>query len=263
MSRILFAFLVGASGFLSAQSTTQATAPASDPLAVVLASQAQAALSSGSVSDIALSASVEWIAGGTRATGSATLKAKGSAEARLDVAAGEVSRSEIRNDASGPDGRWIGSDGVRHAMAAHNCWTPAAWFAPVTVIQAALDPNTVLRYVGRVNWNGVAGEHLRMVRYVAAQNAKQAAITQSLSAVEVYLDAASHLPLAIAYSTHPDDDYSQNIPVEIRFSDYRPVSGVKVPFRVQRLVQGNINLEITILSATINGGLADSEFALQ
>jgi hypothetical protein len=238
--------------------------PASDPQAVLLVNQAQLALTGGvPVSDVLLNGNAQWTVGGATASGPATLKAKGGAEARLDIAAGTFARSEIRNDTDGGNGAWSGTDGVRHATAPHNCWGPASWFSPVMVVQAALASNTVLRYVERTNWNGSTADHVQMFRYVAAQNPKQTTIIQSLSTVEIYLDAASHLPLAVAYSTHPDDDYSRNIAVEISFSDYRRVSGVNVPFHIQRFLQRTLNLDVTVTSATINPGLSDTEFALQ
>jgi hypothetical protein len=56
---------------------------------------------------------------------------------------------------------------------------------------------------------------------------------------------------------------SRDIPVEIRFGDYKSVNGFLVPFRIQRVLQGMLNLDLTVTSATVNVGLADSDFALQ
>src|SRR5262249_28080011 len=114
-----------------AGTTQSATVPVSDAQAVLLANEAQLALTGGaSVSDVTMIANSLWIAGGTRASGTATLKAKGTAEGRVDISANTVKRSEIRNDTNGPDGRWAGADGAAHPIALHNCWGPAAWFSP-------------------------------------------------------------------------------------------------------------------------------------
>ncbi len=86
---------------------------------------------------------------------------------------------------------------------------------------------------------------------------------ENLSLVDVFFDASTHLPQAVVYNTHPDNDYGRDIPVEIRLSDYRNVNGVMVPFHIQRSMQGVPNLDLTVTTATINGGLDDSEFALQ
>lgn len=264
MLKIYPLFLLSAFVFLPAQGTTQTTANmASDPQAVVLANQAQAAIASGPVSDVLLHANAHWIAGSTSASGAATLRAKGAAEARLDLAAGAVTRSEIRNDANGPSGQWIGPDGARHPLALHNCWGPAGWFAPHALVQAMSGPNAVLRYVGREPRNGLSADHVQLHQTSTAKNSQLARDLEKLSAVEIFLDASTHAPVAVLFNIHPDSDDGRNIPVEIRFSDYRNVSGALVPFRIQRLLQGVLNLDLTVTSANINSGLADSEFALE
>jgi len=248
----------------SQTSTTSSAVATSDPQAILLAQQAQLALTNGlAVSDISLNASAQWIVGGTNASGTVTLKAKGIAESRLDISAGNAARSEIRNDTSGPDGQWMGADGVRHSISPHNCWTPPAWFAPNVLVQEMLGSSVVLSYLGRETRSGVAVDHLRLNRPSTQTNPQLARDLQKLSTVDTFLDASAHLPLAVLFNTHPDNDYGRDIPIEIRFSDYRSVSGVTVPFRIQRSMQGVLNLDLTVTAATINSGLADSAFALQ
>jgi hypothetical protein len=86
---------------------------------------------------------------------------------------------------------------------------------------------------------------------------------QRLSLVDLYLDAASYLPLVLAFKTHADDDLNLDIPVEIQFADYRLVNGVKVPFHIQKFLQGTLLLDITLSGVAINTGLPDSLFAVQ
>jgi hypothetical protein len=230
---------------------------------VALTGQAETAVSGLPVSDLLLNADVLWIVGGTRASGTATLKAKGANQARLDIATGTVSRSEIRNDANGADGQWIGSDGARHPIALHNCWTLAPWFAPHALVQAMSGSNAVLRYVGRETRNGIPADHVQFHPASTEKNPRLAQELEKLALSEVFFDASTHLPAALLFNTHPDNDDSRDIPVEIRFADYRDVDGVMVPFHIQRYLQGVLNLDLTVTAAAINHGLADSEFALQ
>jgi hypothetical protein len=51
--------------------------------------------------------------------------------------------------------------------------------------------------------------------------------------------------------------------VEVEFSNYQEVNGVQIPFKVQRLLNGNMLLQVTISRATINTGLQESLFTLQ
>ena len=98
MLKGLSVFPLMASVFLSAHNTTQTAATAAgDAQAVSLASPA-----GGCISDVALNANAGWIAGSITASGAATLKAKRTTEARLDLTLGGISPSEVRNDANGP-----------------------------------------------------------------------------------------------------------------------------------------------------------------
>jgi len=102
-----------------------------------------------------------------------------------------------------------------------------------------------------------------MRRPSTAKNAQLARDLEKLSTVEILLDSTSHLPVGVTFNTHPDIDYGRDIPTEVRFSDYRSVSGVMVPFHIQRWLQGMLNTELTVTAATINNGLTDRDFTLQ
>jgi len=85
---------------------------------------------------------------------------------------------------------------------------------------------------------------------------------QHLSTMDVYLDPVSFLPLDNGFNVHPDNDMNTDIPSEIRFATYQPVNGVQVPFHFQRIFNGNVALDATVTSATINTGLQDNLFTL-
>jgi hypothetical protein len=84
-----------------------------------------------------------------------------------------------------------------------------------------------------------------------------------VSTMDFYLDFASLLPLAITFNPHPDNDSNVDIRTEVRFADYRAVNGVLVPFRIQRLVNDGLVLDLTVTNATINAGLLATDFSLQ
>ena len=69
--------------------------------------------------------------------------------------------------------------------------------------------------------------------------------------------------MILAFKIHPDDDLNLDIPVETRFGDYRLVNGARVPFRIQKSLQGSLLLDITLSSVAINASLPDSLFAVQ
>lgn len=242
---------------------SQTTSQKADAEPALLLKEAEAALGGRHTSDITLEANAQWIAGGTRESGAATLTARGEGQARVDISAGSVSRSEIRNDSGGPAGRWSDAAGSHHAIALHNCMGPAAWFAPETLIRVMSAQNGVSSYLGREQRRGVAVDHLVFYTTSSERDAKLARALEKLSAIEIFLDSSSHLPVSVRFNLHLDDDEGRDIPVEIRFADYRNVNGVLVPYRIQRLLQGVLNLDLSVTAARVDSGLSEDQFSLQ
>ena len=269
---LILVVLAGIALFLAPQGYAQeksglqqrVATPASDSQAVFLVSEAQGALTGNTpVADLLLKADLNWIAGGTKSSGIAVLKAKGSKAARVDISGDSIKRTEMHNHTNGPDGRWAGADGTNHTIAMHNCWTPAAWFAPHAIVQEMTEPDAVLQFIGQEIRGEVAVDHVRMYRANNEKNPQLMRDLERLSRIEVFFDAKSHLPVAMVFDTHPDNDANRDIPIEIRFGDYHTTSGFMVPFHIQRFIQGVLNADLTITSVAVNSGLVETEFALQ
>lgn len=246
-----------------AQQTTPT--PTSDPQAVALVTKALAALTGGRpITDVTLTGTATRTAGSDVETGAITLKALGPFDSRIDFAGSGGNLAEIRNSLEGlPQGAWIGTDGVSHAMVGHNCMTDAVWFFPaLSILTQVANPNVVASYVGLETRNGASLQHVRFVAVNANMSGATATLLSALSREDVYLDATSLLPIVISFNTHSDDDALTNIAIEIDFSDYQNVSGSLIPFKTQRLVNNGIFLELSIESAALNSGLSDSTFAI-
>ena len=239
--------------------------PIQNPAAVMLVNQAvAAAVGRNPISDITLAGTVTYTAGSDIETGTATLEATARDESLVTLSLPGGERQWIRQ---GPAGVWTGPEGQPgqvHAMATHNCWVDAAWFFPAFSLEGALsNPAAGLSSSGAGSWQGVSVQQAQWSGAPpSGQTAEINAAIQQLSATAISLDASSLLPLALDFNLHPDNDAGQNLPVEIRFSDYRLVSGVHVPFHIQKLVQGSLLLDITVTNVTVNTGLADSVFTL-
>lgn len=237
------------------------------PTAVTLATQALAALTGGlPVTDVTVNATATRFIGPDQQAGSATLQAKGVAQSKVELDLGTTTRIEVRTlDTDGLNtGQWS-NDGTQFTtMAPHNCWTDAAWFfPPLGILSIASQPDVSITYVGRETRNGLQVDHLQFSQVIAGKDAPATKLIQTLSTVDLYLDANSHLPLVLTSNTHPDKDATSNVPVEIRFANYQPVSGIQVPFRIQKLFDGGLQLDLTVQSATINSGLAATIFSLK
>jgi hypothetical protein len=64
------------------------------------------------------------------------------------------------------------------------------------------------------------------------------------------------------FQTHPDNNLGQDIPVHIRYLDYRSVNGIQVPFRVQKFLNGTLSLDLQFDSASFNTGLTANSFVV-
>ncbi len=235
----------------------------SDLQAVSLLTAANVALKNSSgTPDLALVANATSFAGSDTQSGAAAFKTRGNANARLELPASGGRIVEVRADSDVPSGRASLAGQAAKNLPVHNCWPVSAWFAPVTALAALATPANAVKYVGPESRNGVPVEHIRAFRNFVRRTGKETLFYRHLTTVDVYLDSTTHLPLAMAFVTHPEDDASTDIPVEVRFSDYRSVTGIQVPFRIQKLIQGTLNLDLIIQTATINAGVSDSDFTL-
>jgi hypothetical protein len=176
----------------------------------------------------------------------------------LTLTSGSRSEAHIVEDGI-PQGSWSGRDGVSHASAQHNCWSDAVWFFPAfSALAHGADRNYVFSYAGEAQSHGSTADHIRVwqVRHLRGKDPLNLPL---LSAMDFYLDSSSHLPLAVAFKVHPDNNMLADIPAEVRFSDYRSVSGVQAPFRVERFLNGSLLLDLTIDEVAINSGIPDPQ----
>lgn len=260
--------LVFGLGFALAVSAQQLSpqAPQSDPQAATLAAGSGARLTGGNaISDVSLTATVHHIAGSLNETGTATLKALGTSQSRLDLVLPSGTLSEVRNSSTGiPACEWIGPDGAVHATAQHNCWTDPGWFFPaLSSLTQGSNANVVFSYVGQETRGGASVQHLRSYLYLAGAKPIAISEVQRLSAIDFYLDSTTLLPVAIDFKAHPDNDEIAEIAVEIVLSDYRAINGVLVPFHIQKFINNGLVFDISVTSVSLNSGLSASVFAIQ
>jgi hypothetical protein len=236
----------------------------SDPQAVTLATQALAALDGTTqISDVTLTGTATRTVGSDVESGSITLKALQTLYSRYDLTTTSATLTEVRSvTTSGvPQGYWVNPDGSFQYMAAHNCQTGPVWFFPaLSSLALVANPLYTVSYIGLETHNGNQVQHIRFLLTPSTTAAAVPLALQNLSVSDVYLDPTSSLPVAIAFMTHADADGGTNIPVEIDFSNYQAVNGVQIPFRVQKLLNGTLFLDVTVQSAVLNSGIPTSNF---
>ncbi len=262
MQRLILNVLI-AFGLLSAASA-QTAVIASDSKAISLANSSVAAMTDGaSVADATLNATVTRIEGSDYETGTGTFYVKGTDESRVDLDLDGGMNSEVRTTSqNSPAGQWKKGDRAVKPYAQHNCWTDAAWFFPaLSSLSLTGSPNSVFSYIGHEQRNGLSLEHVREFQRIAGDS--KTGVLSRLSTMDFYLDPTSFLPLIVDFKLHPDNDLTTNLQAEVLFSDYKVVSGVNIPFHVQRVVNGTVDLDVVITNATINTGLSTAVFSLQ
>ena len=241
-------------------------APLPDRQAEALTRRSHAMLSGPVlVDDVTLKGKARRIAGSVDETGTVVLQALATGEARLEFSFPSGSFSQvIAQSAKGPVGEWTGPDGKVHEMKQHNLATDAAWFFPTLVLRRMTDAgkSSVAR-VGRETQDGKPVEHLMASRQFKEMPEGVAPFMEGLSRSEVYLDSSTLLPVSISFNTHPDSDALRNVPVEIRFSDYRSVNGAQAPFHVQKTINGRLAFDLQFETITVNSGLTPAIFSLQ
>jgi hypothetical protein len=236
--------------------------PLSDPQALLYAAQSIVAITAGKqILDVTLSGRVTWTVGKESETGTVTLWALGTGESRVDLALSSGNRKEIR-DSSAETGRgtWRNPTGGTELSSPHNCSTDPVWFFPA-LGSLSTRPDVVLSYVGWEARNGSTVQHLRSYVYMPSSSTRSSAI-QQLSAMDFYLDAVTHLPVATVSNTHPHDVPDSNIAVEIDFRNYQLIDGVRVPMHIRRFVQGTLLADISLDTASFNTGLSRSTFEI-
>jgi hypothetical protein len=250
--------------FPSASQQASAPAPNSSPQAATLLSQSAAALSGNiALSDVTLSGTVRRIAGSDDESGSVVLTATASGSSKIALSFSSGNRKEVRtNSNNSPTGSWSGTDSIAHSIAVHNLFTDWGLFPTFTFSNLNGSATTVFSYIGQETRNGHSVQHLSIQQQFPNQTGSVASLLQHLSQMDIYLDASTSLPVSLAYNIHPDNDADLDLPVEIGFSDYRPVNGAQIPFHVQKYLNNNLSLDLQFQSVAVNSGLTTNSFSL-
>jgi hypothetical protein len=221
----------------------------------VLASAASAFSNGKAITQVTLNATARWTVGSDEEMGHATLTANADGSYSVQLQLGQSTRTEAQTSfASGQSCTWSGTDGVAHAVAAHNCMGSMAWFLPQVALFGNQQPSAVATSIpGSTVSDGSTVLNVRQqTTPAAALPSDAAALIAHLSSMDLYLDPTTYLPNGLAFDTHPDRNAAANIPVQVVLGNYQTVNGVSIPFRIQRYVNGSLQLDLTVTQASPN-----------
>jgi hypothetical protein len=248
---------------LPAQQPLPPAASSSSQATTLLAQSLAAQTGQVALTDVTLSGTARRIAGSDDDTGTAVFKALASGAGRTDLSLSSGERSEVSDlSSTTPAGAWSGPDRVSHPIAFHNLTTEPAWSFPAFAIARRLSASGyVITYIGHETHEGQAVEHISASQPSPSPTPPGGVSFEHLTQIDFFLDSSTLLPVVISFNTHPDNNASLDIPVEVRFSDYRPVNGAQVPFHLQKYLNNTLILDFQVQTVAVNTGLAASTFS--
>ena len=260
VSRCAYVCLVALSAFVVTAASAQTNVSTDTARFALLNSLALISGTSQPIVDVTMNGTIARSAGDSSDTVVATLTGKGTGASRIDSPLSAVVHSETSARINGlPICEWTDAKGASHLSPSSNC-AVAVWFFPqLSPLASVQDSTTQVLFVGHEKRGTEPVDHYTIIQNFSATSSKAAIQSQ----VEVYLDSATQIPVALAFQTHPDNDLKTNLAMEVRFSDYRSVNGVLVPFRVTKALNGATVFDFTATDVTFNSGVSDSQFALQ
>lgn len=206
------------------------------------------------VSSVELSGTAHIYEGAATDSGPATLTVNMTGGDSLQLQLSRGTRTEKQTSAS--DDRnctWSRSDGVSHAGFSGNCWIAVFPFLPQMSLQTGgLSGNLGTQFLGL--------EKSKRGTFYVIQNqpivapgktpAAMTALIQKQSTTGLYIDPATLLPSALDYTMHSDSG-AVALSVEMRYSNYQRLSGLMIPTRIERYLNGSLELAIDVTQATI------------
>lgn len=224
------------------------------PIPSTFQAQAQTAVSSGkSFSKVNLTANAEWVAGSLHQSGTAQLTAGADGSTSVQLALGQASRTETQTKIDySRTCSWVDVAGKSHVIHGPNCFVAIPWFAPslFTRPTGTLPPLLSTTDGGTVSSQSEAHQ----VSYFLQLDGTSPSPTSpmaSQSTVQVLYDSKTFLPVSLEYSIHPDNDDSKNIPVRVVFSNYQSVSGLMIPYHIERSVNHTLQLTLDVTNASV------------
>jgi hypothetical protein len=245
---------------VAAQQTSPPTtsAPARDAQAVVLLQQAIAAMATSTPADSSATGTVTVVEGSTTQTGSIQI-----------LTLGASYTSETQNLTDGQRSVVYSNGDALESTAAQSANPPLELIVtdqcadfPLPLLQAFLNSaDESITYVGPEVQNGQAVQHVRVWNTFQSKPSLQQLAT--FSTRDIWISAASGLPVEIAYTRRAGGGSVPGAPIAIFYSNYTNVNGVLYPFQINKSLNGTPWTIISISGVSFNNGLAASQFQVE
>lgn len=175
-------------------------------------------------------------------SGNAILKVEPSGRSTFETDLGSekhVQTTSVRDDHSGCQ---ADSNGGLHARAIHNCFLVANPLLPLVTLSSHVSDTTIA-----LPEKGTASA-VQVSLPLTDADPGSLPLLRHLSTILIAFDPQSHLPTTADYSEHPEKNAKADIPVQVRYSEYKNVSGVMIPHSIQKYINGGLVLDLRIES---------------
>ena len=190
-------------------------------------------------------------AGSLNQNGSAHLIAgsDGSYSIELSRSSGAINETRAVSDGM-PSCTWTDQNNVVHQSAFLNCLAPA-WFFPSLTLLSGTSSATLPAWTPSSYSSDSLGNHLKFQLLLPSSDENQED-PEMQKPFDLVLSPATSLPQYAFFTVHPDNPgIHADIAIEIAYSNYRTISGVMIPFHIQRYVNGSLVLDLVVTSASI------------
>lgn len=248
--------------FLAAVPVAQAQAIASDSKGADLLRQVlqAAGVSATPLSSFTASGTITYFWAGQPVQGSASLKARGAEQFRLDAQLPDGARSFVSSRRGG--GRKA-PDGKLTVIPAHNTAAIAVPTLPYPGIAASLsDAAAVISYEGESTSRGRPLYQVR-VRRMLPREADPDGRLSDLFRTDYFIDPQTHQIVRVEDLTHPVENVAESYPRAIEMESYAVKSGIAVPTLVRETVAGQLTWEFRLAGITFNDNVREEDFDLR
>jgi len=232
-----------------------------DPQAVAVAQSAFAAMGGTQAilgyQDSLASGTVTISAGDNPVSYPITMKSKGLRETRVELQMPKGTNVRIANQGQGAI---IRPDGSIKGLDSNNTFYEHVNHVPLLSVLADYAGGSVnLLYEGVAQVQGQAED---VIEIDFIPNLANGPLYASMSSTLFFVNQTTGLVDKTQRSTFYEGDQNHTFSEETYFTDYRPVSGMQVPFHQTVFIDGKLETDLTFDSVTLNVGLLDSDFAL-
>jgi hypothetical protein len=211
------------------------------------------------VQDFAAQSNITYYWANQNVQGTATLKALGTSNFRVDAVLQAGTRSWA---VTGLTGALVNTDGTRTTIPSYNAVNVGiqSWRLP-NIVAALGNTAANISYMGVVQSD--AGQAIQ-VHYVLPDSSNPDPSLANLNTIDYFFDPNTFYLLETLDTTYSATNFnpSQGLQHEILFSNYQNVSGVMIPFSVSEKISGQTTWSVQLTSISFNVGLTVANFQL-